>query len=265
MRYRLTSYAVPGENTSPRFAWAFAEGVHAVEPECDVMVSTDDRLEAGSVAMFGSPARWDILNRAREAGRTWFYGDHGYFGRGRFYRITKNAFQATTLRPWTERGGARVRQLGVNIQPWRKGGRHVLVCPPDASYAHLMERSGVPIERPDDWGVWAREQLSIYTDRPVRVRERSAAGGMVSLAEDLQGCHALVTFMSNAAVEAAVLGVPVFVLGPAAGRAIGLSDLAHIERPDYPDTRPEFVCTLASQQWTLDEIRAGDAWRYLRA
>jgi hypothetical protein len=59
--------------------------------------------------------------------------------------------------------------------------------------------------------------------------------------------------------------VPVFPLGKCAASRMGLSDLARIETPYYPGDREQFLWNLAAQQWTLDEIAAGEAWRALHA
>ena len=247
---RVTSYFVPGERTSPLFAAAFAAG-------CGGDVAADDVLRDGDVALFGSASRWDFLLEARRKGRNWYYCDHGYFGRFNYYRVTRNAFQADGS------GSANMnlpRHRGLEINPWRPRGRHVLVCPPDAEFEGLMIRAGV-LQTPN-WASRTVDLLRQYTDRPIVVRNRSqAAKG--PLAADLENCWALVTFMSNAAVEAAMAGIPVFALGPCAARAIGRTNLSQIEDPIYPD-RTQFAANLLAQQWTLNEIADGTCWRELQ-
>ena len=248
---RVTAYFVPGECTSPRFAAAFAAGAAGD-------VASDDHLRDGDVAMFGSPARWDLLMQARALGRDWYYGDHAYFGRFQYYRVTRNAFQADSL------GNADLnlpRRHGVEIKPWRPRGRHILVCPPDEPFEALMIRAGV-LAVPG-WGSRTVDLLRQFTDRPIVVRGRDQAGKR-PLAQDLEDCWAVVTFMSNAAVEAAMAGVPVLATGPCAARAIGRTDLSQIENPIYPE-RTQFVANLLAQQWTMPELADGTCWRALQA
>lgn len=235
-------YAAQGERTSPRFARAFAKG-------CGGEVVSEYR--PGAWAGFGSSKVWPGLAETRRARRDWWYGDHAYFGRFRFYRVTRNAFQHCGA------GRAdhhRLAALDLEIRPWRTDGRHVLVCPPDAGWAELMAF---------DAGAWLAatlRKLGANTDREIRVRHRAAAH-RTPLAADLERCWACVTHASNAAVEALVAGVPVIATGDCAARAMGLSDPASIEYPAYPEDRERWAAVLAANQWTLQEIAEGECWR----
>lgn len=238
----VTAYAVPGELTSPKFAAAFAAGAGGT-------VEARGILQAGPVALFGSPKRWALLQQAQAEGRDWYYGDHAYFGRNHFYRVTRNAWQHTGRAIINE---DRFRALGVTIQPWRAGGGHVLLCPPADDIAQLFNFDAAA------WRINITAQLQAHTDRPIRVRERRAT---VPLGADLHDCWALVTWTSNAAVEALCAGVPVFVTAACAAAAMASWDLAQIEAPARPESRDRWARVLAANQWTLDEIRAGDCWR----
>jgi hypothetical protein len=204
----------------------------------------------GGWAGFGSPHTWGSLRHARKNGDAWIYGDHGYFHRGTYYRITRNAFQHDGC------GEAR-REPGVTIAPWRKRGAHVLVCPPDDKIAALMGF---------DHHAWRHDvlaRLAENTDRMVIVRPR-AHEQVRPLEADLADAWALVTWGSNAAVEAVLVGVPVFCTGDCSASIMGRSDPINIEYPLYPDDRYEWAATLAANQWTLDEIASGMAWSALR-
>lgn len=258
----VTAYAVPQEISSPKFCRAFALGAAGVYAE-------DGQLRPGDVALFGSPALWDLLLQAREEGRTWYYGDKGYFGRNDHFRVTRDAFQAgpELVAPQDAvdraRAEAILRRYAPPETPWRRQGRHVLVCPPGPVYANLMRRAGYPMGTPEEWVSGVTAELRRWTDRASRVRTKDAFRAGRPLAEDLDGAWAVVTFASNVAVEAAMMGVPVFVLGPGAGRAFGLTDLSRIESPAYPEDRREKALALAASQWTTEEISEGRAWRSL--
>ncbi len=241
-----TAYEAQGENTSPRWCFAFAQG-------CGGVNIVSRRLRPGPVALFGSPQIWNpILLQAIHEGRDWYYGDHACFGRYRYYRVTRNALQ--------HHGHGRhrkdsLRRLGINIEPWRKDGEHVVFCPPDQAFTQLFGFDA------DVWEKNILSELQRHTRRPIVVRRRGQVGRMRPLAEDLQGAWALVTYSSNAAVEAVVRGVPVFCLHECAASAMGLSDLSMIESPAYPDWREQWAANLAANQWTLEEIAAGECWR----
>lgn len=249
----ITVYSVPGEITSPKFCRAFAAG-------CQGRTEVHGRLRPGDVALFGSPALWPLLTRARKAGRTWYYGDKGYFGRlGQYpgepyYRITKNAYQhdgSGNAEP------ARFERFGVGVEKWKRDGRHVLVCPPGPVFQELMGISG--------WLETTVAELKRHTDRQVVVRRKPRQTDPRPLAIDLRNCWAVVTYMSNVAVESVLAGVPVFCTGQCAGSTMGLSDLSMIETPHYPGGRRQWASNLAANQWTMKEIAAGTAWRELNA
>jgi hypothetical protein len=224
-----------------------------------------------------------ILQAQRE-GRTWYLADNGYFKPGKnessYFRITRNDLQHTGRGelPYPKHvARARWAQLKIPIQPWRAGGKHVLVCPP-------LRLAGAT------WGYDADEWLRVtlktlrkHTPRELRVRlkmswndnkTRNTAGFegsdkptnssmMTPMADDLIDCHAVVVRTSNCAVEAVLAGVPVFCTHSCAAEPMGLMDLAQIESPVRPEGRERWAALLASNQWSLAEMRSGFAWKML--
>lgn len=236
----------PG-GSNPRLARAFARGAGG-------RVLRGPRLDgAQSVFLFGDPELWPALKAAQALGRTWYYADHGYMGRGAYYRITRNAYQHDGVSGVPDH--ARLQRLGITPAPWRRSGRTVLLCPPDQDYTRLFDFSA------EQWRNEAMAELQRYTDRPIVVRER---GCSTSLAGDLADAHVLVTWRSNAAVDALLAGVPVICTGECAARPMGRTQLADVERPLYPDDRDDWAARLAANQWTLDEMASGMAWRALQ-
>lgn len=244
------SYYVPSEYTSPKMAYAFAKG-------CGGTITDDlDYLFEGPVALFGSPPAWPLLRRAQEAGREWYYIDHGYFHKGKYYRITKNAYQHDGRGTST---GVRFRAFQrLKIQPWRTEGNHIVLCPNSAAHFALH---GLDVDQ------WLRDVLTTlrqHTDREVRIRWKVQRHER-PIAEDLVNAWACVVFSSAAALDALIAGVPVFTLAPFASTVrMGLSDLAQIEQPVYPEDRESFLSVIADNQWTLQEMLQGIAWRALQ-
>jgi hypothetical protein len=174
----------------------------------------------------------------REAQKgVWWYGDNSYFdaGRGRFYRFTKNAFQLSTL---GKPDYGRLKALGIEIQPWRRG-KHIIVVEQSPHFLNLV----------------GAKDIKLKTERPIKVRkwtgDKHKAGA--SLREDLQDAYCLVTHMSAAANEALLAGVPV-VVGDCAAKPLSSPDIDHLV---YPDNREEWAAGLAANQWTLEELRRG--------
>jgi hypothetical protein len=246
---RPRSYVARGELTSPKWCRAFAAGCGG-----DLVDHTHLVDLTRPMALFGSVKLWDSFTLVRCLGHEFYYGDHAYFRRFEFYRVTRNALMhdGTSGEP----DYARLRALGVKIRPWRPGGRHVLVCPPDKAFGVLHGFDA------DVWLADVLEQLAAATDRPIRVRTRLGAETRPrSLLDDLRGCHALVTYTSNAAVEALLEGVPVICTAQCSASAMGISDPGEIESVTRPDGREAWAARLAANQWTLAEIAQGDCWR----
>jgi len=246
-----------GHKHSVQVCHAFAAGARApIVPPAPLL--------RGDVMMYGAlRGLLPTLMQAQREGRTWFYADNGYLKPGHYrghYRITRNALQHDgrgTARP------DRWRRLGLTIEPWRRSGRHVVICPPGRLFGALFGFDA------DQWLSDTLDVLRRHTDRELRVRVKMSwqevkTPTICPLADDLRDAWALVTHSSNAAVEAGLAGVPVFVTAQCGASRIALTDLTRIEDPAMPDDREEWAAVLAANQWTLAEMREGLCWRMLK-
>lgn len=218
-------------------------------------------LRAGGVVMYGFlRGLLPTLREARKEGRPWVYVDRGYFRSTRggdysgYFRVTRGALQHDGRGTFDRK---RWDNLLVPMAPWRRQGKHILVCPPGDVWLGAFGEPFATTQK--QWVAKVITELERHTDRPIRIRTKpNFEKAHKPLIEDLQDCHALVTHMSNTAVESVLAGVPVYCLAPCAGATMGQRDLAKIETPVYPD-REAWAAALAANQWTLDEIRAGKA------
>lgn len=218
-------------------------------------------LAPGGMITYGALRGLELLlAAARRDKRDFVYLDNGYFrpsnhAKGEYtgyYRMTLNALQhdghgAAAPTRW--------RALKRDIHDWRpaRAANVVLVCPPGERFAALQGFSA------KDWLRDTLATLRAHTDRPIVVREKLGPG-VPPLFVQLNTTHALVTYNSNAAVEALIYGVPVFCTAECAASAMGGRDLARIETPVYHEGRAQWAANLAAHQWTLDEMRSGLAW-----
>lgn len=160
----------------------------------------------------------------------------------------------------------RWNKLGVQLRPYSPG-KNIVLCgqvPWDASV------DNVKIEK---WLKETAEAIKAVTDRPIVFRPHPLAqvdslpgceyhyGS--PLEDDLKDAHAVVTFNSNSAVEAAIYGKPVFAAdeGSMAWK-IANKDWTALVDPVYFD-RKQWAAELAYTQWTPDEFREGLAWHHL--
>lgn len=254
MNPSVNCYPQLGKAKSRDILRAFAAGCGG-----RVVEGAPPALEPGPAAFFGVVGLEHLLHLACAESRPWYYGDNAFFdvARGRFYRFAHRELQIS--RPPKGEDHARFRALGLPIEPWRSSGGHVVVI---EQSEHFMRVAGAPTR----WLDRVVADLRQHTDRPFRLRRWQSDKGKAaaSLPADLKGAWALVTWSSAAAVTALLAGVPVFIASKQCAAApMASGELAQIETPRLPEDREDWAAGLAARQWTLDELRAGLAWRAL--
>lgn len=222
-----------------------------------------DRLPDDLTPIVGCTAELrPIIDRWIARGRQWIYWDRGYARRvfatdlppgsaGGYYRWHINAYALREIRSLpSDRWDA----LKTPVIVWKRGGGHIVVAEPSASYCRFHRIEG--------WAERTTAALRGLTDRPLVWRDKEMQRFGRKLHEDLAGAHCLVTHGSNAAVEAVIMGCPVFVHPDSAAALVGLTDLAAVERPIYPDRQP-WLNALAYSQFNETELVDGTLFRLL--
>jgi len=188
-----------------------------------------------------------------------------------FYAVTRNGLNAygehvdpSCVLP--DRKEELIR-LGLVVHPWRTGGDHIVV----AHQHHDLCADGTDRR---SWFPYAVDILRKNTSRKIIVRKHpkdKTCGDAEKLGElstndslihDLENAWALVTYDSNAAVEAVIRGIPVFTGGHTMADMVSNKKLVRIEDPDMPE-RNGWLDWLAYTQWTEDELALGMPWGYL--
>lgn len=229
-------------------------------------IGSAGRVVRGAPPADGAPfAVWgqewltlEIVPPALAAGRPFWTIDNGYWNPGRgtrrgYYRFCYRSMSPVYLpdSPFLRRPSA------VQLKPWREDGKHVLLAMPGP---HFGAAIGVDVPG------WCRGIVRDVHDRcrkigrefRVRVRDEVTR----PLRDDLEGAWCVVTHSSNVAVDAVVAGVPVFVQPTSAAAPVGRLDL-ELDRPVRPG-RNRWLSSLASQHFTLNEMRSGEAWKWMR-
>lgn len=234
-------------------------------------IDTYDVFSERPVFLWGILRRCDLILRHHiDNNHDYYYGDNNYFYNGHYFRMTKNNLQNNTI---VERPDDRFNQMKIDIAPWTKDGRHILLCPPSNSFGIFFDQK--------EWIEETTAELRKYTDREIRVRYKPSDvlidmsngymdnGGMIkrnivqkSIDEDLSDCWAVAAFQSNVTILATQKGIPTFVPNLNAASVLGNVELKNIESPVYNDQQA-FFNHLAYCQFTLDEINNGTAWNII--
>lgn len=245
----ITCYATPGKAKAERLCQQFAAGIQACGERARVVLQPPAQLHDGAAVFYGVvPETAHLWQQARREGRDWYYIDNSYFdaSRGTHYRITRNAVQFKGIAP---SDGKRRAALGLPVSPMRDGGDHVVICLQSPSFMKVVAETD-----PQAWFDGIRAKVA---RRGLLMRLRGWNGDkgrqMATLKGDLQRAALLVTWSSAAAIEAYRAGVPVQVAEQSAAQGIA------------PAQRDDWLNSLADNQWTLDELSNGTAWRALRA
>jgi len=209
-------------------------------------------------------AKKKVMHKAIEEGRDFYYIDTGYFGNDKtkhYHRCVKNALQFN-LPIWKDCPDDRFLKTGTQIRRYTPG-ENILLCPPSQK---ALSYWNVNLQ---EWLDSTVEKLKKYTKRPIVIREKQKRN--VRTTEDTmemalqRDVHCLVTYNSIAAVEALILGKPVFVMGPNAAEPMANTDLSKINNPMMPTPEKviQLCCNLAYGQFTPSEMVDGTAWRIL--
>lgn len=266
---RVRAY-LSGNPVHDRVIKAFAEG-------CGARCFTFDEYDPSDIAViFGVrksrvPVSWprgEIFRQQRQNNLDVVVLETGYMNRGdgenHHYAAGFNGlngradFRNKGMKP------DRWEKLGVNLKPWAKGD-HIVLCaqvPWDASVDHV------------DYMAWlgeAADALRAINRRVVFRPHPMANLGPIPgfeystkpIVNDLVGAHCVVAFNSNSTVEGVIEGVPAVVCdkGAMAWDVAGHS-LGEVAAPPMED-REAWAADLAYSQWTLDEMRSGEAWEHL--
>jgi hypothetical protein len=196
--------------------------------------------------------------------RRWIYWDRGYCDRifatclpngegSGYYRWHLGSYQMRKIQDAPDDRWRRCK-ASCSVRPWQKNGRHIVIAAPTRTYAQF--------HRTESWIADTIDALARVTDRQFVIRDKEQYKRR-PIQKDLEGAHCLVTHGSNAAVEAVILGCPVFVHEDSAAALVGQTDLSKIETPVYPDREPWFR-SLAYSQFNERELVDGTLWRLMR-
>lgn len=189
-----------------------------------------------------------------------------------YWRVALDAHHPTDDLFRTTHNDTRADELGLVFQPWRERGAHILLAGSSEKYHEFYG-----MKHPTAWAQRTVDELRKHTTREIIYRPKPSwreatpiKGARFnregSIDDALEGAWALVTHGSNAVFESVLAGVPTITLGPAVSSPISSHELTEIESPRLAtmNERHQWLWNLAWWQWTMQEMAAGDAWKFLR-
>lgn len=222
--------------------------------EC-LLLKTNNPRHLKKIATYGiKRGAGGAIKRSEE----YWYMDNGYIGKiDEYFRICHNSIVHDGRGDYPK---DRFNKLNIKLKDWRKSGSHIVLCP---SSPIMQEFLGLEAH-PGNWVKETIKEIRKHTDRKIIVSTKFGDGindfqktpSKHPFSQVIKNAWAVVTYNSSVIVKSVVAGVPVVSLSPE--RRIG--DLSLIEDPTL---ERGFLYNLAYQQWSLDEILQGQAWREL--
>lgn len=178
------------------------------------------------------------------------------------------------------------KDLGIDLKPWRLGGgKYILVC---------CQRDGGWSMGGLKVNVWLQhviDQIRKFSKREIRVRfhpgdksstqwaalvrqwinsgqskyQNIVISGARNLIDEFPLAHAVVGHNSSPTVASVIEGIPTLVTDPDQAQIKGVNQLKweDLDSPIAYD-RELWIRRIAQTHWTLDEVKAGLAWKHLR-
>lgn len=258
---------------------ALAAGVRLMGDQAEVYTSPPPPEEYDILATINGRYENDRMHKqALEAGKQFLYINASH--------LTKKVFLGKELEPqyrymrrfflnryWMEsieeRPPDRWERLGIQLLPWKKGGRHVLLAGVDH---HEIRRFG--IESVDAWREEAYKAITAVTDRPIIYRPKPARVGYpirtkLSFAKIDNNPHipsvlddvfVIVSHSGGMPVDGFAYGIPSVILGNHSAKMLA-TPIESLESPRYPEEREAWFHSLAYTEFTMAEQEDGTAYR----
>lgn len=190
----------------------------------------------------------------------------------KYWRVALDSHHPTRYLQRMRFDASRWNRLGIELAPWRGAGEKIIFAGSSEKYHEFYG-----IVDPTQYAQKMVKRIAGQTNLPIIYRPKpswdeavpiegtkfSRGGPIASL---LQGAHTLVTHGSNAVFEAVIAGVPCVVLGDAVAKHISSTDIMEVASPRLANEaeRLQMMHALAFCQWTIGEMRSGEAWEHIK-
>ena len=195
--------------------------------------------------------------------------EKGYVHRDKYYSAGFGGLNGRAFFRNKKSPADRWLDLKTELVPYKENkDGHYIVCgqvPTDASVQHV------------DINEWTAKTCNyiktnftdnvIFRPHPLALDRTPLIDGIRTstrpLSADLENCKAVITFNSNAGVDATIAGVPIFAEDR--GSMVYEFSIGKLELMRYPiiSDRTEWAFNLAYTQWNIKEMSNGLPWQHL--
>ena len=267
---RFSTFSNFGAKNSPPVFEAFRQGLAALGFAHTAHDLDADVAVIWSVVWAGRMKdNQRVWQHYRSQGRPVIVLEVGMLDRGRTWKMAVNGTGS-----YAYHGHGldldRPRKLGMQLEPWRQSGEHILVCAQRTDSLQWQAQPDITT-----WLTDLRDRVRMYTTRPLRLRPHPrqpvpvTAGFLMDLPRALPDTYdsfdlehglerawAVINHNSGPGVQAVLRGVPAFVDASSLAAPVANLDMANIESPIMPD-RGTWLIQLCHTEWRTEEIATG--------
>lgn len=265
---------------------AMYAGALAQSLECEIrrmeeyVDPTDDTDVAMMIGVKGKSKR--CMNEHLACGKHVIYVDKGYIRykeqgvvrtMRQLWRFSVDSFQPIKYFQNKPRPSDRWDVLGIKMHPRYTDGEHVMFAGKSQKYCDWW-RLGDANEFAEKMVNRIRKNTKrqiIYRPKPsfkdaVPIKGTIFSGPNKKIYSELHRLHCMVTHGSNASLDAVLFGIPAISLNDCIVNPIASDSLESLKKEEliFPtdEERLQWAYDLAYCQWTLDELRSGEAVQY---
>lgn len=220
-----------------------------------------------------------VLEACQKYNVTSVYYDKGYFSRAwkakhpqAYVRFSVNRFQPIEYLMHLDCPDDRWKDLKIELKPRQQYGENVVFagCTQAmadwynfdiSEYAHIILSE---VQKHTKKPVVYRPKKSLTPPKPIPGTIYSHYERKIQV--EIQQSSVVITFSSNAAVDALINGVPAITLGPSIAYPVTPHDLNCVDDTPYPEGHllKKWLYNLAYCQWRFDEMECGKAWEEIK-
>jgi len=264
----MTTAWITLRHQPPYRSGAFANGFENLGYTPRLQFPEPGAVRAGDVVVtWNMNVRYrGAAEQAKTAGAALIVAENGYIHRNAatepYYALARDGHNGSGN--WWVGAEDRWALLNHTLRPWQGTNRtgYILIADQRSIGSELMKS-------PRQFQTMSEKRIkSIFAragERSVPVRYRPHPGRNApkeTLSDALRGARAVVTWSSNVANIATLMGVPSFRMAPYHVNSAVLDDMNLLPNPPEPD-RVEGFRRLAWAQWAQSEIEAGTAFEWL--
>ena len=223
---------------------------------------------------------WSVLFNGRMAGNKAVWEQQkptivlevGGIKRGTTWKVGLNGINRDAYFGPSGNSSDRVRLLGLQVKPWRKEGKHILLC---GQHDKSLQWKDMP--RMSSWVTDIVTEIRKYSDRMILFRPHprcrldsieaylpnvlrqepvQLSGTYDDFDMSFENAWATISWSSNPGIHSVINGVPAYTGPSSLAYDVSMQDLSTIEDPSLPD-REQWLNDYAWTEFTVEEIEQG--------